>query len=70
MSEPIKIVSVTAAPILDTLNATVGWLRAGSDSVTSDELLGSGEVANTGGSTYCHSLVMFGDHQTLSHWLA
>ena len=47
MSEPIKIVSVTAAPKLDTLNATVGWLRAGSDSVTSDELLGSGEVANT-----------------------
>ena len=43
MSEPIKIVSVTAAPKLDTLNATVGWLRAGSDSVTSDELLGSGE---------------------------
>ena len=44
MSEPIKIVSVTAASILDTLNATVGWLRAGSDSVTSDELLGSGEA--------------------------
>ena len=66
----LKLSQLTAAPILDTLNATVGWLRAGSDSVTSDELLGSGEVANTGGSSYCHSLVMFGDQQTLSLWLS